>query len=130
MPSTIDPISGAIRTPEGEPLPVFPAPLSDISDRQFGRGLWGERVFTFAECEAFVSVGTIPAALQAIVDMLPDDDTGSPTERKEAVLLIKGAKAYAFANPLVEVVRVALAAQDPKWTPEYLRARWVEWAIL
>ena len=101
-----------------------------ISDRQFGQGLWHEGIITFAECEAFVSVGAIPAALQAIVDQLADDATGQPTPRKEAMILIKGAKEYAFTNPLVEAVRFALSQSDPKWTPVYLRDRWRAWAAL
>lgn len=111
------------------PAPVLP-PLPDISDRQFGEGLWEERIISYAECDAFVSVGAIPDALDAIIETLPDDDTGEPTPRKRARNLIKGAKTYLFANPLVEAVRQALASQDAKWTPDYLRERWAHWATL
>ena len=111
------------------PAPALPV-LPDISDRQFGEGLWEERIISYAECDAFVSVGAIPDALDAIIETLPDDDTGEPTPRKRARNLIKGAKTYVFANPLVEAVRQALASQDAKWTPDYLRERWTHWATL
>jgi hypothetical protein len=101
-----------------------------LSDRQFGDGLWGDEVITYEECVAFVSTGTIPAALQAIINQLPDDTTGGPTPRKSATILIKGAKEYRFDNPLVEAVRMTLAESDPKWTPEYLAARWRAWSDL
>lgn len=107
------------------------APVPDvISDRQFGDGLWDDGIISFAECEAFVSVGAIPGPLQAIVDALPDDSTGAPTPRKSAIILIKGAKEYQRSNPLVEIVRQALEVADPKWTPDYLDARWRVWASL
>ena len=112
------------------PVPVHHDPLPALSDRQFGDGLWDDGIITYEECVAFVSVGTIPAALQAIVDQLPDDNTGGPTPRKSATILIKGAKEYRFDNPLVEAVRVTLAASDPKWTTEYLAARWRAWSAL
>lgn len=101
-----------------------------ISDRQFGAGLWNDGIITYDQCVAFVSTGTIPPPLQAIIDMLPDDDTGEPTPRKMATVLVKGAKDYHFSDPLVEIVREAMQAQDPKWTRDYLGDRWRIWATL
>lgn len=96
-----------------------------ISDRQFGEGLWHEGVITYEECERFVSVGEIPKALQDIIDLLPDDDTGAPTPRKTATVVIKGAKEYRRHHPLTDQVRVALGM-----TPAELDARWLTWSRL
>jgi len=104
--------------------------LPDISDRQFGAGLWHEQIITYDEFLAFIGPGTLPAAAQAIVDQLPDDDTGQPTPRKEAIGFLAGSKIYEFAHPLVEIVRQSMEAKDPRWTPAYLRDRWTFWSTL
>jgi len=106
------------------PPPVLPS-LPSITDRQFGCGLWDEKIITFEDCEAFVSVGTIPAPLMVLVNTLADDTTGEPTPRKDAILFIKGAKEYHFDHPLVDLVRELRG-----WTVAYLRARWAVWATL
>lgn len=110
--------------------PVTPPPMPDISDRQFARGLWGDGVIAYSDFLGFIGPGSIPAPLQAIVNLLPDDDTGAPTPRKDAVGFLTGSKLYNFTHPLVEVVRQAMAAQDAKWTPAYLRTRWLAWSTL
>lgn len=110
--------------------PVVPPPLPDISDRQFARGLWGDGIITYADFLGFIGPGTIPAPIQTIVDKLPDDDTGAPTPRKDAVGFLTGSKLYAFSHPLVEFFRQALAASDPKWTQDYLRQQWQAWETL
>jgi hypothetical protein len=107
------------------PVPLFEESPPHISDRQFGRGLWEEKIITFDECSAFVSSGVVPPPLQAIIDTLPDDDTGEPTPRKIAIIFIQGAKEYQFDHPLVDVVR-----QAQQWTVEHLRERWTYWATL
>lgn len=112
------------------PLPIVPASPPDISDRQFARGLWGDGIIDYADFLGFIGPGTIPAPIQAIVNQLPDDDTGKPTPRKDAVGFLTGSKLYAFAHPLVEFFRQSLVAQDPKWTLDYLRDRWLLWATL
>lgn len=104
--------------------------LADITDRQFADGLWDEGVITYEEADAFVSNGSVPAALEAILALLPDDDTGKRTPRKTARNLVRGAKTYRFADPLVEFVREALEATDPKWTAAFLRDRWTAWGAL
>lgn len=111
-------------------VPARPRPLPDLSDRQFARGLWGDGVITYADFLGFIGPGSIPGPIQVIVNTLADDDTGAPTPRKEAVGFLTGAKSYAFAHPLVEVFRQAMAAADPRWTSDYLRARWAVWATL
>lgn len=108
---------------------VAPAP-PDISDRQFARGLWGAGIISYSDFLGFVGPGSIPSALQAIVNTLPDDDTGAPTPRKEAIGYLTGAKTYSYANPLVEELRQAMAATDARWTADYLRAQWLTWATL
>ena len=107
--------------PEPPPAPVPPA----ISDRQFGQGLWHDGLISYADCEAFVSVGAIPKAMQDIIDTLADDDTGQPTPRKEATILVKGAKEYQRSNELVDVIR-----QAQGWTVEQLDDRWRAWGAL
>ena len=99
-----------------------PAP---ISDRQFARGLWGEGIITFEECEAFCATGAIPAAMQALIDQLPDDATGAPTPRKEARIFVRGAKEYRRDHPLVATLGAAFG-----WSPEQIDARWTAWAAL
>lgn len=111
-------------------LPLQPQPVPDISDRQFARGLWGDGIITYTDFLDFIGPGTIPAPIEAIVSQLPDDDTGRPTPRKDAVGFLTGSKLYSFSHPLVEFFRQALAKQDPNWTPDYLRVRWLMWATL
>jgi hypothetical protein len=109
-----------------DPLPTPP----DISDRQFARGLWGDGIINYADFLGFIGPGTIPAPIQAIVDQLPDDDTGAPTPKKDAVGFLTGSKLYSFSHPLVEFFRQALVKDDPKWTEDYLRQQWLLWATL
>lgn len=109
-----------------DPARPDPAAVPDvISDRQFGQGLWHEGIISFAECEGFVSTGAVPAALQALLDTLPDDDTGAPTPRKEALILVKGAKEYRRHHPLTETVRQAFG-----WSAAETDAHWRTWAEL
>ena len=110
--------------PEPEPEPPAQVPPV-ISDRQFGQGLWHDGLISYAECEAFVSVGAIPKAMQDIIDTLADDDTGQPTPRKEATILVKGAKEYQRSNELVDVIR-----QAQGWTVEQLDEHWRAWGAL
>lgn len=104
---------------------VDPSIVPDISDRQFGRGLWGEQIITFDDCEAFVSTGVIPSELQKLIDALPDDDTGTPTPRKEAIIFIRGAKIYQRSNPFVDQLGTAFG-----WDSATLDAKWRAWSEL
>lgn len=117
-----DPESGEFTTP---PMPEMPVRMPAISDRQFAMGLWGDGLITYEACLAFVKTGDIPAPLQAIIDTLPDDDTGQPTPYKDALILLSGATEFRFDHPLVDTIR---QAQD--WTAEHLRERWAAWAAL
>lgn len=107
-----------------------PSVLPDLSDRQFGEGLWRDGLIPFQDYLDFVGPGTIPARLRTIIDRLPDDETGGPTPRKIALGLVTGAQSYRFANPLVELVRQDFEREDARWTPAYLRERWAFWATL
>lgn len=104
--------------------------MPDISDRQFARGLWGDDIITYPDFLGFIGPGMIPGTLQAIIANLPDDDTGAPTPRKDAIGFLTGAKTYQFNHPLVETLRKAIAATDAKWTTDYLKVRWLVWATL
>ena len=84
-----------------EPPPAPPTLPPDISDRQFARGLWGDGIITYTDFLGFIGPGTIPAPIEAIVSQLPDDDTGAPTARKDAVGFLTGSKLYQFGHPLV-----------------------------
>ena len=106
-------------------IPIAPAVPEVISDRQFGEGLWHDGLISFEDYIAFVGPGTIPAPLQAILDTLPDDDTGAPTPRKVAIGLVTGATEYRLSEPLVDVVR-----QAQGWTVEELHDHWRAWAAL
>lgn len=105
--------------------PPPPPPMPTLTKGQFGEGLWRDELVSYDEYLAFVGPGVVPPPLLAILDALPDDDTDRPTPRKVATGLVVGAKTYIFDDPLVDVVR-----QAQGWTPEYLRDRWLAWAIL
>lgn len=106
---------------------IAPSSLPDLSPRQFAEGLWSDGIISFEEADAYVTTRAIPDALLAILqsDLFPDDNTGAPTPRKTAALLLKGATAFQFAHPLVDTIR-----QGQDWDVEHLRARWAVWAML
>lgn len=98
---------------------------ADISDRQFSTGLWNEHLISFDEAHAFVSSGVIPTALQELIDQLPDDNTGAPTPRKLAQLIVSGATVYHRDNPLVDQIGAAFG-----WSAVTLDEKWRAWALL
>ena len=104
--------------------------LPDISDRQFARGLWGAEILTYEEFLGFIGPGNIPATMLAIIDTLPDDDSGNPTPRKDAMGFLTGSKLFEFNHPLVEVFRQYMVSKDPIWTEGYLKNQWRSWALL
>jgi hypothetical protein len=99
--------------------------IPDIDARQFGTGLWIDGLISYDECRAFVGQGAIPAAMQEALNNLPDDDTGAPTRRKMAIVLITGALAYLRSNPLVEEI-----AAIKGWDGPTMDAKWRAWAAL
>lgn len=107
------------------PIPPLTELMPNLSDRQFGEGLWRDGLISYDEYLAFVGPGTIPPALSAMLDQLPDDDSGRPTPRKVARGLVTGAQTYDFSNPLVDTIR-----QAKGWTDDQLREHWRAWAAL
>ena len=64
----------ALATAAAQPLAVDPRPVQEsISRRQFGFGAVMVGKMTQAEALAFVNAGTLPAAVEAIVQSLPAD---------------------------------------------------------
>lgn len=116
-----------VEAPPVEPEPMPDPLLPSLSPRQFAAGLWGDKIISFDEADAYISTRVIPSKLKMLLETssFPDDDTGEPTPRKEAILLLKGAVEFQFKHPLVDEIRLA-----QNWTPDQLRARWAVWATL
>ncbi len=89
------------------PTSVEPVPAS-ITDRQFALEARDRGFVTQAEAVAFVTVGTLPAALAAIVAALP-----SAAERDDAVIVIAGATAFDRTHPLTLVIGEAMRGTVP-----------------
>jgi hypothetical protein len=89
------------------PTPVEPVPAS-ITDRQFALEARDRGFVTQAEAVAFVTVGTLPAALAAVVAALP-----SAAERDDAVIAIAGATAFDRTHPLTLVIGEAVRGAVP-----------------
>lgn len=91
-----------------------PSPPEEISDRQFAHQLAIAGVITQAEALDFVKTGTIPAALQAIVDAIADDDA-----RFDAEMFISGATIFKRNHPLTIAIGSAYG-----WTSEQMDTFW------
>lgn len=107
-----------VRTVDPATLPP-PVPLA-ISDRQFAHALKNSGVITHAEAMAFVQTGTIPAALQSIVDQIEDQDA-----REAAELLLAGATIFERGHQMTEALRTGIG-----WTTEQADDLWREGATL
>lgn len=84
-----------------------PAPVPEtITDRQFAHGLWKRGTWTFNEALAFVTVGTIPASLQTLLDGLPD------SSRQDVTLLICGNKDFHRHHPATEALMRLFGMND------------------
>jgi len=93
---------------------VIPDPVPrTISDRQFFQQLAVLNVITQQEALDAVRTGAIPAALQALIDALPEP------ARFPAEMLISGAVEFRRNHDLVEYVRQALG-----WTSEQIDQLW------
>lgn len=77
------------------PLPKLTVPPF-ISDRQFAHGLALAGLISEIEAEEWVGPGTVPGALMAFVNTLPDG------QRFAARMLLKGATQFERAHPLTE----------------------------
>lgn len=99
------------------PAPYIPPPPpvpSSISDRQFFQQLAVSGIITEAEAIAAVATGTIPAALQALIDLLPADVKFSAT------MLLSGAVTFERSHPLTEAIGSAY-----NMTPAQIDALWL-----
>ncbi|CAN7330709.1 hypothetical protein [Neorhizobium tomejilense] len=85
----------------------------DISDRQFFQQLAVEGYISESEALAAVSVGALPAAVEAIVGAL------TPEDQFSARMLLSGATRFERAHPLVEVFAAAIGM-----TTQQLDAFW------
>lgn len=80
-----------------------PPPVPDtISRRQFYQGLAVTGKITQAEALAAIKTGTVPAALQAMLDQMTDADA-----KFEADMLLSGASDFNRNHPLVMVIAIA-----------------------
>ncbi|MBP1091948.1 hypothetical protein [Bradyrhizobium diazoefficiens] len=83
--------AGNVPEPHIEP----PPPVPDlISDRQFFQQLAIQGVITQADALAAVKTGEIPAALQTLIDAMPQD------QRFGATMIVAGATAFQRNHPL------------------------------
>lgn len=97
------------------PDPVAETIPDEISRRQFFQQLAVDEIITKAEALAALQSGTIPSALQAIIDALPSED-----DQFSATMLIIGATSFSKSHDLVETVRVAFG-----WTEEQRDTFWL-----
>lgn len=83
-----------------------PVPAS-ISDRQFAQALAKDGTITQTEALSLVRTGTLPKALQDVVDAMTDRD-----EAFDATMLLSGATTFERAHPMVETLGKALGKSD------------------
>lgn len=98
-----------------EPPPPDPIPPSVISDRQFFQQLAIAGVITKDEALAAVMTGTIPAALQALIEGFEDEDA-----KFAAKMLVSGAVIFERSHPMT----AALAA-GMQWEAAQVDALWL-----
>lgn len=96
-------VDGAFVPP---PPPPPPVPES-ISDRQFAMEARDRGYITQAEALAFVSTGTLPAALVDIITALP-----TPEARDDAELLLAGATVFERSHPLTLQIGNAMRGDE------------------
>lgn len=82
-----------------EPPPA--PPPSSISRREFYQGLAVAEKITKDEALAAIKTGTIPAALQAMIDSMSDEDAAFKAE-----CLLAGASGFERDNPLVMIFAI------------------------
>lgn len=80
-------------------IPLTPAPIVEISDRQFFQALAQEGAISEAEALDAVGPGIIPPAMDALIEQLPQGD------RFAARMLIRGATRYERNHPIAELIR-------------------------
>lgn len=89
----------------GDPTVSVPPPplattltISAISDRQMAQIMATKNIISEAEALAWVSSGTVPIAMDALVNGLPEGD------RFAARMLLAGATTFERSHPLVAVL--------------------------
>lgn len=100
-----------------DPTPIVP---NVITDRQFGDALYRMSVITHAERMAFGKVGDVPAALAAIIAVIPDEE-----QRKDAEYLVSTAQTFERRHPMTRMLQQAMG-----WTDEQVDALWTLGASL
>lgn len=84
------------------PPPPKASVPGEISDRQFAMQARNVGFITQEEAEDFVATGTIPAALMAIIEALPEAMQG------DARITIKGATTFRRDHPLTAIIGNAM----------------------
>jgi hypothetical protein len=103
------------------PPPAAPSPIAGvpqvISDRQFFQQLAVEGIVTQDEALAAVMVGTIPAALQVLIDAMPAD------QQFNAKMIVAGGTTFERSHPLTIAIGTAYgwtsAMMDAFFTAAY-----------
>ena len=105
-----------IEEPDAEPTPE-PEPYvpETISDRQFFQALAIRELITKAEALAAVSTGTLPAAMEAMLAGMSDD------EEFAARMLLQGATTFKRSHPLTQAFGSGFGM-----TPEQIDELWIE----
>ena len=97
------------------PPPPPPAVPQTISDRQFFQVLANRQLITKQEALAAVSVGTLPAAMDALLAGMSDEDEFA------ARMLLQGATQFNRSHPLTQAFGAGFGM-----TPEQIDELWIE----
>lgn len=81
---------------------IIPEPIYSVSDRQFAQGLAKREIIPHIEALAWVKNGTLPAAIQAFLESLPDD------QRFDAEMVLAGATEFRRDHALTAAFGSAL----------------------
>lgn len=103
----------AVMKQPGWQTPPEPVPAS-ISDRQFAQGLALKDIISREEALAFVRTGTMPDALKALVEGIPDEGTRFSVE-----MLVSGATVFERHSPFVDQL-----ASGYGWSPQQTDEFW------
>lgn len=92
-----------------DPVAVPRIVPDEISDRQFFQQLALGGIITQAEALAAVKTGTMPAALQALIEALPAD------QRFGAQMIVSGATIFQRHHPMTDAIGASYG-----WKPEQI----------
>lgn len=96
-----------------EPAPQAP---EEISDRQFFQQLAVNKAITEQEALDAVKTGAIPAAIEAFVDTLPDE------QKFAAQMLLSGATVFKRSHPMTAMLGAGLGMEDAEINAIWLAA--------